>query len=74
MSGRFNFLILVLKDEVDIVTSPAELRLYLSKKIKLTHILNQKLIILSLAAVDLLKLLCWNATKGKLAKGNKKKT
>ena len=31
MSGRFNFLILVLKDEVDVTTLPAELRLYLSK-------------------------------------------
>ena len=34
MSGRFNFLILVLKDEVDAATLPAELRLYLSKKLK----------------------------------------
>ena len=31
MSGRFNFLILVLKDLVDVATLPAELCLYLSK-------------------------------------------
>ena len=31
MSGRFNFLILVLKDVIDVATLPAELRLYLSK-------------------------------------------
>ena len=31
MSGRFNFLILVLKDEIDEATLPTELRLYLSK-------------------------------------------
>ena len=31
MSGRFNFLILIVKDQVDTATLPAELRLYLSK-------------------------------------------
>ena len=40
MSGRFNFLILVLKDEADEATLPAELRLYLSKKLKFTSIFN----------------------------------
>ena len=31
MSGRFNFLILIVKDQIDEATFPAELRLYLSK-------------------------------------------
>ena len=31
MSGRFNFLILVVKDLIDTATLPVELRLYLSK-------------------------------------------
>ena len=31
MSGRFNFLILIVKDQLDTATLPAELRLYLSK-------------------------------------------
>ena len=31
MSGLFNFLILIVKDQIDEATLPADLRLYLSK-------------------------------------------
>ena len=40
MSGRFNFLILIVKDQVETATLPAELRLYLSK-ISLITVCNE---------------------------------